>query len=612
MKLIRSANVWTPGGGGGGGDFLLKSSITTTALLTTFCVAAIGCRKGGRGCAYPNVVPSTKAAAAKVPRNGNASGSREGSSSLEDVEEEEDGSRDGTSPVDSEPRPRSATSLSQQKAPPPQQPRGASSHSSSDQSRPGKSRKTASSVDQTPSPRDLGSSALTSPTGSLRRTASAYSLVGSSDWDHLPHDVAFYLNYHQQVLTCHHYLLKSDCDGFFKKTLLEHAVKNEALLYAVASFACFHYSVFYTTGASQMFLEYYNKAVALLRVSLDKEHSIDTVLTILQLACFEVVVVGSFPSPASPSDPCTQEYLGDWASLMDHRNAASQIIKTQWTPTTITETCKLRMVFNWFVHFDLICAMMAGHKATITPEWSEICREAVFKRLKENPGNILLKIENAAGDFREITVKVSTMTAKRAQGEMSAEDFKRDFPETLQSCHDWWASLDPDILEGAELIALPTSDIADPDDASPFTPAPLYTGNRWAVNFLILDYYGLLIVLKQQVALTIGIESQPDLDDSLAEYAIKICELLTAIEAYPHTPAGALLSAQAPIGLAALRLPDLPNYRQWMQRQLAKAEKMGYFFLLLLAALRFLTLLKVLSIHWPTAPRFPPCGGIPG
>lgn len=91
------------------------------------------------------------------------------------------------------------------------------------------------------------------------------------------------------MLTCHHYLLKSDGDGFFRNTLLEHAVKNEALLFAVAAFSSFHYSVLYTTGAFQTFLEYYNKAVALLRVSLDQEHSIDTVLTILQLACFEVV-----------------------------------------------------------------------------------------------------------------------------------------------------------------------------------------------------------------------------------------------------------------------------------------------------------------------------------
>lgn len=261
---------------------------------------------------------------------------------------------------------------------------------------------------------------------------------------------------------------------------------------------------------------------------------------------------------------------------MEHRNAASKIIMAQWTPTTIAETCELRMVFNWFVHFDLLCAMMGGHRATVTPEWSEGCREAVFGRLKENPGDIRLKIENAAGEFRDITLKVSTMTAKRAQGEMSAEDFKRDFPETLQNCYDWRTSLDPDILKEAEQVALPASGTGNPDDVYPFKPAPLYTGSRWTVNFLLLDYYGLLIVLKHQVALTSGIESQPDLDESLVEYAIKICELLTAIEAYPHTPAGALLSAQAPLGLAALRLPDLPNYREWMQRQLAKAEKMGY------------------------------------
>jgi hypothetical protein len=206
---------------------------------------------------------------------------------LEDVEEEEDEYQDGPSPAESGPRLKSATSQSHLRGG--SQSRRDSWHSTSDHGRLGKSRKGVSSVDQSPSPRDPESSAPTSPTGSLRRTVSVHSLVNASNWAHLPHDVAFYLNYHQKMLTCHHYLLKSDCDDVFMTMLLEHATRNEALLYAVATFASFHYSVFYTTGAFQTFLEYYNKSVGLLRVSLDQEHSIDTVLTILQLACFEVL-----------------------------------------------------------------------------------------------------------------------------------------------------------------------------------------------------------------------------------------------------------------------------------------------------------------------------------
>jgi len=269
-----------------------------------------------------------------------------------------------------------------------------------------------------------------------------------------------------------------------------------------------------------------------------------------------------------------QEYLGDWASLMEHRNAASKIITTRWTPETMAEEPELRLIFNWFVHYDLICAMMAGHKATIGPEWSIKARQAVERQQQENPDDIHLKIDKAFADFRDLTIDVSMMTAKRAQEDMTIEEFRRDFEATFQKCNDWWDSLDPDILREAEHVTLPAG--GSPDDACPFRPAPLYTGNRWAVNFLIMDYYGLGIVLKHQIALTSAVDSQPAADPILTDYAIKICELLATIEAYPHTPAGALLSAQASIGLAALRLPNLPGYRQWMQRQLAKAEKMGY------------------------------------
>jgi hypothetical protein len=114
------------------------------------------------------------------------------------------------------------------------------------------------------------------------------SLVNSAEWAHLPHDIAFYLNFHRQVLTCHHYLLKADNGNFFKTTLLELAVNNDALLYAVAAFSSFHYSVHHKTGVFQTFLEYYNKSVGLLRVSLDREHTMSTLITILQLASFEV------------------------------------------------------------------------------------------------------------------------------------------------------------------------------------------------------------------------------------------------------------------------------------------------------------------------------------
>ncbi|KAA8895006.1 hypothetical protein FN846DRAFT_755254, partial [Sphaerosporella brunnea] len=315
------------------------------------------CQKGGRDCTYPDVAPNTKVATVQKRREkpAVAEGAREGSSSLEDVEEEEeaDDYEDDPSPPEIRPRLKASASESHLKTNIRREP-----WPSDDQNRRSKSRKTAYSVDQSPSPHTHDSSTPNSPAGNMRRSVSTQSLVNSPSWAHLPHGVAFYLNFHQQMLTHHHYLVKGDNDDFFKVTLLDRAVKNNALLYAVAAFASFHYSVFHTTCAFQTFLEYYNEAIALLRVSLNEEHTIETVMTILQLAIFE-------------------EYLGDWASLMEHRNAASKIIHSTWDSSTMAETAELRTVFNWFAHFDLLASMIAGHEATLTAEWSYKNRDAV-------------------------------------------------------------------------------------------------------------------------------------------------------------------------------------------------------------------------------------------
>lgn len=255
--------------------------------------SALGCQKGGRECTYPEVVPSKPVGGHKSKRDKPPT-SREGSSSLEELEEEDeydDYHEEEKLTVSDRPRLKSSTSHgylrgSQQRRdswPVPDQIR-----------RPhARNRKNGSSIDPSPSPNDHhyyhDSSEPTSPAeSSLRRTTSHMSLVNSAEWAHLPHDVAFYLNYHRQMLSCHHYLLKADGNNFFGVTLLEHAISNEALLYAVAAFSSFHYSVHHKTGVFQTFLEYYNKSVGLLRVSLDQEHTLSTLITILQLASFEV------------------------------------------------------------------------------------------------------------------------------------------------------------------------------------------------------------------------------------------------------------------------------------------------------------------------------------
>ena len=117
----------------------------------------------------------------------------------------------------------------------------------------------------------------------------------STPWSHLPADLQYYLEYHQSHLTYQYYFFKHDADQFLHTVFLDHALSYEPLLYAVVGFAAFRLTLKKSQGKIQDFLQYYNKSVSLLRRSLQsgQKHTDSTMLTILQLAAFEVGLLAS-------------------------------------------------------------------------------------------------------------------------------------------------------------------------------------------------------------------------------------------------------------------------------------------------------------------------------
>lgn len=111
-----------------------------------------------------------------------------------------------------------------------------------------------------------------------------------SSWSHLPADLQFYLTYYCQNITYVHYAMRSNYEGFIHTLILDVALGNEPLLYAVVGFSAFQYAVEKQECKIQDFLQYYNKAVSLLLSSLRKgvKHTTGTLLAILQLATIEV------------------------------------------------------------------------------------------------------------------------------------------------------------------------------------------------------------------------------------------------------------------------------------------------------------------------------------
>lgn len=108
-------------------------------------------------------------------------------------------------------------------------------------------------------------------------------------WSHLDANLQHLLEVHQNM-NHHHYLFKHRADDFLHVTLIEQALSYDPLLYAVCCFAAYHESLRAKNGDIKDFLEYYNKSVTLLLWSLQSQqkHTLATLLTILQLATFEV------------------------------------------------------------------------------------------------------------------------------------------------------------------------------------------------------------------------------------------------------------------------------------------------------------------------------------
>lgn len=250
---------------------------------------------------------------------------------------------------------------------------------------------------------------------------------------------------------------------------------------------------------------------------------------------------------------------------MDHRNAATSLLEYHYTPDTMAATADLRIVYNWFTRFDIFAAMMAGHQTTLSRQWCDRNREACREIMLNKPGDVTAILDHALATLRSLAMECSILTAKKTQGVINIEEFEVEAEKLRNMCQNWFENLDPILFQEVEEV--PRNPL-EPDH--PFLPTPVYKGLRWPVNFLLLDYYGLRMMMRHQLQ----ISADAGTDSVLADLAVSVCKVLAAIQG-PDAPHGALLAAQAALGLCALWLPPNPTYRFWIQRQLASIEQMG-------------------------------------
>lgn len=255
----------------------------------------LGCRKGSRSCAYPEPRPNTKT---KSSLSQTCNAALESDSSADDGDNKEKDidpeslknppvpERSAKPASKSQRRSRAAsTKMNRRRSSPPRD------HPlpSVEQANYFKDKSLSPPTDDSSAPSTTQSiSAGLNRSEKFSSVSTAPSLEASI-WSNLSANLQYHLEYHRK-LTWHHYFFKHEANNFIHHILVEHAISFEPLLYAVVGFAAFQRTLQSRRGRIQDFLGYYNKSVTLLRKSLfdSREHTPATLLTILQLATFEV------------------------------------------------------------------------------------------------------------------------------------------------------------------------------------------------------------------------------------------------------------------------------------------------------------------------------------
>ncbi|KAK7710121.1 hypothetical protein SLS57_008459 [Botryosphaeria dothidea] len=501
------------------------------------------CRKGNRECVYPEPAATNKSSRSKTKGS-----SPQSNSSADDDDTE------GKLPLPA--------------IPDEDEPGDASSHRASVSNASRRSREPSNTPSLThgksPSPSTEGSTTIphAQPRPVPSRTSSRSNLRKSPmerTWAELPSDVRYYLDWFRNNITCHHYCLKYDGADFMRTTLLEIAVHNDHLLYAVVGFAAYHHTLARPNGKISDFLTYYNRSVQLLRLSLQRSQrrTPATLLTILQLATIE-------------------EYLGDWVNLIGHQRAAYEIITSMYTPQTIMQNETLRRIITWYQRFDLMGGIMSGYETVLGRDWFLACTDYYTQQTRDRPHEVGCKFDERLSLCRLFANDCATLFSRKAKDQISDEVFAAECMALDKRIDEWVEQLDPSLTDASKHITnFDGAPARDPDDVvDPYDPHFMLGDELFPMNIVFIDYWAIALMFKMQLCNVFQKEPTPEVQ----KIAYDICKMFESLEMYPNSPPGIVIEASAAIGMGVVHLPRDEKHVMWGRRKFAKVEAQGYIY----------------------------------
>lgn len=404
---------------------------------------------------------------------------------------------------------------------------------------------------------------------------------GRPDWSALPQEIQFYLNYYYDNITHYHYCMITDSDDFFKSILLNIALRDEALLYAVVGFAAYHHTLKNPNGNIQEFLRYYNRSVILLLSFLKKKEkpNIGTLVTILQLAAIEVREhqTVTYCCSGFRALTCIKEYLGDWVNLMGHQRAAFEIVNRLFTPQSAMQTSASRTILTWYVRFDVFVGIMGSFETRLPREWFSTTVNFYEAQVRGEPDNVAWKIEERSARLHLISMEMSILYGTGARGELVGEDYFAEHSRLLRELQDWKEAWHPSMTDQNFSVTEFSSDRPSVPDGivDPFTPGVLYHPPLFASTLLTCEWHSIMIMHgSQAITAEAGAGAEAQLAE-LGKHAYAICQIFEMVEVWPSAPKGTLINIQACLAIAALFVPRDSKHHTWIRRKFALLEIMG-------------------------------------
>lgn len=269
-----------------------------------------------------------------------------------------------------------------------------------------------------------------------------------------------------------------------------------------------------------------------------------------------------------------QEYMGDWANLMAHQQAACQIIKTAYTPDSIMQSETSRTLFSWYVRLDIFVSYMANSPSFIGYEWFDAFHRKAKVLEEMYPDNEQYMLEAIVAEQRLLGRAMSSLFAKPARGEITMADFSQQNHILAQKVEAWTGRVRSLRTTHSHHLVwkFPNERALKSDDiVNPFEAGLIFDSTWFAVNYMLLDCLAVELLHKLQTATVL----QQPIPPEVAKSSLKQCQIFEAMQEYEGAPNGSFLSAQVTVAMICLFIPREDRYISWCRRMLAKFENSG-------------------------------------